>query len=143
MLRVFGCLCFPNLRPYNWHKMHFRFTPWTFLGCNNRYKSYKCLNEDEKIYVACNVIFYENIFPYITLFLKIPIQESWWVILYLSYKLQNGYYVEPQIMNIIWTSMLLRFLRVHVPLKHYMLHMKLLPPRHLIWTRHFNSHHPT
>lgn len=31
-LRVFGCLCFPNLRPYNANKLQFRSATCTFLG---------------------------------------------------------------------------------------------------------------
>lgn len=31
-LRTFGCLCFPNLRPYNNNKLQFKSTPYTFLG---------------------------------------------------------------------------------------------------------------
>jgi histone deacetylase 1/2 len=31
-LRVFGCVCWPNLRPYNAHKLSFRSTRCTFLA---------------------------------------------------------------------------------------------------------------
>lgn len=34
-LHVFGCLCFPNLHPYNKHKLHFCSKSCTFLGYNN------------------------------------------------------------------------------------------------------------
>jgi histone deacetylase 1/2 len=29
---VFGCVCWPNLRPYNAHKLSFRSTRCTFLA---------------------------------------------------------------------------------------------------------------
>lgn len=41
-LKTFGYLCFPNLRAYNKHKLQFRSTPCTFLGCSPHYKGYKC-----------------------------------------------------------------------------------------------------
>lgn len=31
-LKVFGCLCYPYLRPYNFHKLQFRSSRYTFLG---------------------------------------------------------------------------------------------------------------
>jgi hypothetical protein len=42
-LRVFGCACWPNLRPYNAHKLQFCSIRCAFLGYNNLHKGYKCL----------------------------------------------------------------------------------------------------
>jgi hypothetical protein len=42
--RVFGCACWPNLRPYNAHKLQFRSLRCAFLGYNNLHKGYKCLD---------------------------------------------------------------------------------------------------
>ncbi|XP_057734619.1 uncharacterized protein LOC130950078 [Arachis stenosperma] len=42
-LRVFGCLCYPHLRPYNHNKLQFRSEPAVFLGYGNWHKGYKCL----------------------------------------------------------------------------------------------------
>lgn len=42
--RVFGCACWPNLRPYNKHKLHF-WSKWcAFLGFSNMHKGFKYLD---------------------------------------------------------------------------------------------------
>ena len=63
-LKVFGCMCFPCLRPYNKHKLQFRTQPCTFLGYYNQYKDYKCLAPDGRVYVSRNVTFNEHSFPF-------------------------------------------------------------------------------
>ena len=42
-LRVFGCACWPNLRPYNTRKLAFRSTSCVFLGYSSLHKGFKCL----------------------------------------------------------------------------------------------------
>jgi hypothetical protein len=61
-LRVFGCLCYPLLRPYNAHKLDYRSKPCIFLGYN--YAGYKCLDPvTNKAYLSRHVVFDENSFP--------------------------------------------------------------------------------
>jgi hypothetical protein len=43
-LRVFGCACWPNLRPYNSYKFELRSTKCVFLGYSNMHKGFKCLD---------------------------------------------------------------------------------------------------
>ena len=43
-LRVFGCACWPNLRPYNNRKLMFRSKQCAFLGYSPLHKGVKCLD---------------------------------------------------------------------------------------------------
>lgn len=62
-LSVFGCLCFPLLRPYNRHKLDFRSAPCVFVGyCSNQH-GYKCLDASGRVYVSQHVKFHESVFP--------------------------------------------------------------------------------
>ncbi|KAG9441454.1 hypothetical protein H6P81_017308 [Aristolochia fimbriata] len=65
LLRVFGCLCYPHLRPYSAHKLEDRSTSCVFLGYHPKYKGYRCLDvARNKVYVSRNVVFDETVFPY-------------------------------------------------------------------------------
>jgi histone deacetylase 1/2 len=67
-LRCFGCSCFPNLRPYQSHKLNFRSTKCVYLGPSPTHKGYKCLSPEGKVYISKDVVFNELEFPYSTLF---------------------------------------------------------------------------
>jgi hypothetical protein len=65
MLRVFGCACWPNLRPFNNHKLQFRSKRCAFLGYSNMHKGFKCLDISEgRVYISRDVIFDEIVFPF-------------------------------------------------------------------------------
>ena len=66
--KVFGCSCYPYLRPYNSHKFSFRSTKCLSLGYSPTHKGYRFLSPSGRIYVAKSVTFNENDFPYSTLF---------------------------------------------------------------------------
>jgi hypothetical protein len=64
-LRVFGCACWPNLRPYNTRKLAFRSTQCVFLGYSPLHKGYKCLEiKTGRVYISRDVIFDETQFPF-------------------------------------------------------------------------------
>jgi hypothetical protein len=64
-LRTFGCLCWPNLCPYNSNKFQPRSVPCLFLGYSPLHKGYKCLHlPTNRLYISRDVIFNESTFPY-------------------------------------------------------------------------------
>ena len=64
-LKVFGCLCYPNLRPYASNKLSTRSERCVFLGYSSSHKGYRCLSiATGKLYISHDVIFNENTFPY-------------------------------------------------------------------------------
>ena len=64
-LRVFGCACWPNLRPYNKRKLAFRSKRCVFLGYSPLHKGVKCLDISMgRVYISRNVVFDESIFPF-------------------------------------------------------------------------------
>ena len=67
-LKVFGCACYPFLRPYNTHKLAYRSQQCIFLGYSSSHKGYKCLASDGHIYISKDVVFHEALFPYSSLF---------------------------------------------------------------------------
>lgn len=67
-LKIFGCACFPHIRPYNQFKLQFRSTECVYLGPSPRHKGHKCLSPDGRIYISKDVLFNEIKFPYPTLF---------------------------------------------------------------------------
>lgn len=63
-LKVFGCLCFPNLNHSNLHKLSPRSTPCLFLGYPSQHSGYRCLDlKTNKIIISRHVLFDETVFP--------------------------------------------------------------------------------
>jgi hypothetical protein len=62
-VRVFGCACWPNLRPYNKHKLQFRSQQCVFLGYSSLHRGFKCLDvASDHVYISLDVIFDESEF---------------------------------------------------------------------------------
>ena len=67
-LRVFGCACWPNLRPYNKRKLMLRSKQCAFLGYSPQHKGAKCLDiSTGRVYISRDVVFDETKFPFATL----------------------------------------------------------------------------
>jgi hypothetical protein len=64
-LRVFGCACWPHLRPYNRHKLDYRSAECIFLGYSPSHRGYKCLHlPSGRVYISRHVIFDKSLFPF-------------------------------------------------------------------------------
>jgi hypothetical protein len=65
LLKIFGCVCYPHLRPYNTHKLSFPSKECVFLDYSSSHKGYKCLDVNcGHVYISRDVIFYEGVFPF-------------------------------------------------------------------------------
>ncbi|WVZ91380.1 hypothetical protein U9M48_037560 [Paspalum notatum var. saurae] len=72
-LRVFGCLCYPNIASTAAHKLAPKSTPCLFLGYPPEHKGYKCMDlKTHKIILSRHVIFDENVFPFRTTQQPVP-----------------------------------------------------------------------
>lgn len=63
-LKVFGCMCYPLLRPYNRYKLQYRSTPCVLLGYFENHMGYKCMDTHGHVYISRHVKFAEDVFPY-------------------------------------------------------------------------------
>lgn len=64
-LRIFGCAVWPNLHPFNKHKLEFRSKQCIFLGYSSLHKGYKCLDvATGRVYFSRDVVFDEQVFPF-------------------------------------------------------------------------------
>jgi hypothetical protein len=64
-LRTFGCACWPNLHPFNTHKLQFHSKQCVFLGYSTMHKGFKCLDVAEgRVYISQDVVFNETVYPF-------------------------------------------------------------------------------
>lgn len=64
-LQIFGCACWPNLRPYNTKKLQFHSKRCVFLGYSNSHKGFKCLDPSKgRVYISRDIVFDEHVFPF-------------------------------------------------------------------------------
>src|SRR5438105_39308 len=66
-LRIFGCLCYPNLSATTPHKLIPRSTACVFIGYLSSHKGYRCLDiSTRRIIISRHVVFDEFVFPFAT-----------------------------------------------------------------------------
>ena len=64
-LRIFGCACFPLLKPYIQNKLQPKSSMCVFLGYASKYKGYLCYDvSNKRLYISRHVVFIEHVFPY-------------------------------------------------------------------------------
>ena len=64
-LQIFGCACFPYLRPYNTNKLQFRSKRCVFIGYSLNQQGYRCLDPTTgRVYLSHHVVFDEHSFPF-------------------------------------------------------------------------------
>jgi len=64
-LRVFGCLCYPNMTATAKHKLAPRSLPCVFLGYSAHHKGFRCLDTSSNhVIISRHVVFDESTFPF-------------------------------------------------------------------------------
>jgi len=64
-LRIFGCACFPLLKPYNSNKLQPKTSTCIFLEYTGQYEGYICFSiRTNYFFVTRHVLFDESMFPY-------------------------------------------------------------------------------
>jgi hypothetical protein len=64
-LRVYGCLCFPNLSATAPNKLAPRSVPCVFIGYPTEHKGYRCYHiPTKRVYISRHVTFDEQVFPF-------------------------------------------------------------------------------
>ena len=62
---MFGCACFPLLRPYSKHKLDYCSRECVYFVRSDFHKGYLCLDKDNsKVYVSKHIMFDESVFPF-------------------------------------------------------------------------------
>lgn len=76
-LKVFNCLCFASTLPSQRSKFHLREIPSIFMGYHHGIKGYWLYDiENKKFFLARNVIFHEDIFPFHNMNIQEEIVDS-------------------------------------------------------------------
>lgn len=65
-LCVFGCTCFPCLRPYQDHKFQYHTEKCAYLGPSLVHKGYKCVTTTGRVFISHHVKFNEEEYPFAT-----------------------------------------------------------------------------
>lgn len=65
-LKIFGSVCYPNLRPYQSHKFDVHSVRCVYLGPSPIHKGHRCLTTDGKLLISRHVRFNENDYPFKT-----------------------------------------------------------------------------
>ena len=61
---MFGCLCYPFIRPYNTHKLQYISVQCFFLGYSLNHKGFLCLDyATGRVYITPHAVFNESTFP--------------------------------------------------------------------------------
>jgi hypothetical protein len=64
-LRIFGCACCPNLRPYNQNKLAYRSKKCVFIGYSHMHQGVKFLDVTSgRDYISRDDVFDETVFPF-------------------------------------------------------------------------------
>lgn len=80
-VKIFGCLCYPWLKPYAQHKLDSKSKPCVYLGFSNKYYCHQCFDPTtSKVYLSRDVVFFETSYPFTNIFSKYKNQHlkiSW------------------------------------------------------------------